>query len=257
MDQICYFFLFFSKEIAIIVAFLLGYFFYHRKIFFQALILTLFSLTVAAFLKSFFKIPLLPHLGEGWSFPSGHMFTAVSFWGYLALELRNKAVSFLITTLLIGIGCSLIYCHYHVFIDVGAAVFFSFILMSLYRLLLNITSLDKNLGLLSFVFFILSYILIHFTYPFKSVFYIPLGALLGLSVGNFANNISFFSRTPSFLLEICLCLIGFVLIYYGRLHFSNSILSSNFLTYFLLGIWITFGPRLLVTILKPARKKNG
>jgi len=257
MNQLCNFFLFFSKEIAIIPAFLLGYYFYNRKVFFYSLVLTLFGLIVAAFLKSFFKIPLLPHLGEGWSFPSGHMFTAVTFWGFLALQLRNKIMSTLVITLLIGIGCSLVYCNYHIFIDVLAAVFFSLILITLYRILLNMSSLGNNEATLSFVFFILSGILTYFTHPFKSVFYIPLGALLGLSIGGFLGKTAFFKKTIPFSLEICLCLVGFALIYYLSPLYDNSILPSKFLTYFLLGIWITFGPKLLMALLKPTRKKNG
>lgn len=257
MDQLCNFLLFFSKEIAIISTFFLGYFFYNRKVFFQALVLTLFGLIVAAFLKSFFKIPLLPHLGEGWSFPSGHMFTAVTFWGYLALELRGKVISILIACLLIGIGCALVYCNYHVFVDVLAAAFFSFILVTLYRILLNVTQLDKKRELFSFVFFIFSCLLIYFTHPFKSVFYIPLGALSGLSVGSCLEKIPFFSKSPYFLIEFCLCLAGFVLIYYLIPYLDNSILSGRLLTYFLLGLWLAFGPKFLVAFLKPLRKKNG
>lgn len=254
MNQLCNFFLFFSKEAAIIATFFLGYFFYNRKVFFQALVLTLSGLTVVAALKSFFKVPLLSHLGEGWSFPSGHMFTSMAFWGFLALELRNKIVSMLVIILLVGIGCSLVYCNYHVFIDVIAAVFFSFIFITLYRILLRMSILDRNDAILSLVFFILSGVLVYFIHPFKSVFYIPLGALLGLSIGSFLRKISFFNKSIAFPLEISLCLLGFILIYYLTLHLGNFVIPARFLTYFSLGIWITFGPNFLMACLKQTRK---
>lgn len=254
MNQLCNFFLFFSKETAIISTFFLGYFFYRRKVFFQALVLTLFGLTVAAALKALFKVPLLPHLGEGWSFPSGHMFTAVTFWGFLALELRNKIVSILVITLLAGIGFSLVYCNYHIFIDVIGSIFFSIILIFLYRILLVMSLLNCNEAALSFLFFILSGTLIYFISPFKSVFYIPLGALLGLSTGSFLGAMPMFNKKVTFLLEISLCLIGFFLIYYLTLHLRNPAIPIRFLTYFLLGVWITCGPKILITCLKSMRK---
>lgn len=250
MDAICNFLLLFTREAILISVFLLGYFFYNRKVFFHAIVLVLLGLIVVAFIKQLFKIPLMSHLGEGWSFPSGHMFTACTFWGFLALELRNKFFSILIIILLIGIGYSLIHFNYHLLIDVLAAVVFSFIFITFYRILLSSTYLGKNNTLLSFFAFLCSSLLIYFMPPFKSIFYLPMGALLGLSIGSFLNQLSFFNKQIPVFFEALLCLGGLILIYLLAPLLTNLIISHLFLLYFLIGFWIILGPKFIITLIK-------
>ncbi|WP_032112878.1 phosphatase PAP2 family protein [Candidatus Paracaedibacter symbiosus] len=250
MDQLCGFFLLFSKEIVLIPIFLIGYFFYNRNVFFQALVLLLFSLVAAAFLKSLFKIPLLPHLGEGWAFPSGHMFTATVFWGFLALKLRNKFITALVIILLAGIGYSLMHFHYHNLIDIVGAVGFAILLIIFYRILLDQTSLGQHTAALSLSMLTLSVLLIYLTPPFKPIFYIPLGTLTGLTLGSFLAEFHPFKKRIPLLVEVILCFAGLVLIYLLSPFLANTILSCQFVLYFLIGIWLTFGPKLLNTVVR-------
>ena len=249
MNAICTFLLLFAKEAVLIPVFLLGYFFYNRKIFFQALVLLLLGIIVAAFLKEIFKVPLMPHLGAGWSFPSGHMFAACTFWGFLAIEIRNKNFSIVVVTLLIGIGFSLIHCNYHILIDVLAAAVFSLIYIIFYRLLLRLTPFGQNNALLSFCAFLLGSLLIYLM-PFKPILYLPMGALLGLATGCFLSHHSYFNKQISLFVEVLLCLSGLVLIYCLAPFLTNSVIPHVFLLYFLIGFWITVGPKLIVTLIK-------
>lgn len=249
MDDICNFLLLFAKEAVLITIFLLGYFLYNRKLFFQAIVLLLLGLIVAAFIKHLFKVPLMPHLGEGWSFPSGHMFAACTFWGFLALELRNKIFSIFVTVLLIGIGFSLMHGNYHILIDVLAAVVFSFIYIILYRFLLSSTPLDQNNALLGLFAFLFGGLLIY-SMPFKPIFYLPMGALLGLAIGCLLSQLSYFNKHISLLFEVLLCLAGLILIYYLSPFLNNPIISHVFLLYFLIGLWIIFGPKCVNILIK-------
>ncbi len=249
MDDICNFLLLFAKEAVLIPMFLLGYFFYNRKIFFQAIVLLLLGLIVAAFTKQLFKVPLMPHLGEGWSFPSGHMFAACTFWGFLALEIRDKIFSAFVSILLVGIGFSLIHGNYHVLIDVLAAAVFSVIYIILYRLLLRSTRLGHNNALLSFCAFLFGGLLIYLM-PFKPIFYLPMGALLGLTVGCALSQLPYFNKPISLFVEVLLCLGALILIYCLAPFLTNPMISHVFLLYFLIGFWITFGSKLINTLIK-------
>lgn len=246
MEQIYQFLLLFAKELVILPLFLMGYFFYNRNLFFQAIVLLLWSMIIAAFLKFLFKIPLLPHLGEGWSFPSGHMFAACSFLGFLAWEIRNKFIRLAVVALLIGIGYSLVQCHYHIWMDVLAAAFFALLFIVFYRTLLISTSLGNNNALLSFTALIVSLVLIYFVSPFKSIFYLPLGTLAGLASGSFIRQSSSFTKSISLKVEIPLCLTGLLLIYLSAPFLSNPLISPLFLLYFFIGFWIMVGSNLFL-----------
>lgn len=250
MTQVSTFLLLFTQEQVIVPIFLLGYFFYDRKVFFQALVLSLGSIALVAFLKHLFKVPLMPHLGEGWAFPSGHMFVACAFWGFLGFELRNKFIRMAIALLLIGIGFSLVYSNFHTPMDVIAAVLFAFIMILFYHWLLTSTILGHNKALLSLSVFTFSALLIYFIWPLKSIFYISLGALLGLSVGDFIGQLPRFNKSMSLLFEIPLCLIGIILIYLLAPFLGNPLIPKLFLLYFLIGFWIMVGAKLVKTLTK-------
>ena len=105
--------LFFSKEILLIPTIAFGYHFVNRKIFTNATIMLLFMMILNTYLKSIWKIPLPEHISKGWAFPSGHIASACVFWGYLALEYRNKNFSIFVVLVLASVGWALTYFGYH------------------------------------------------------------------------------------------------------------------------------------------------
>ncbi len=78
-------------------------------------------------LKDWFKVPLFPHLGTGYAFPSGHMHAATIFYGYLIHTTKDIKIKYGLTTLLSIIGFALIYCRFHDLYDVIGAVGFSIV----------------------------------------------------------------------------------------------------------------------------------
>lgn len=250
ISQICAFFLLFTKETILIPTIFLGYFFYSRSIFFKALALLLFSIIVAAFLKSLFKIPLLPHLGGAWSLPNGHMFCATTFWGFIALKLNNKPLRFLIAVLLSGIGFSLVYFNYHIVIDVLAALFFAFTLFTSYSILLKIKSIDQSKAVLSFIMLALSAGLVYVTPSFKPIFNISLGALTGLTIGSFLAELRLFKKEISPILEMILFFTGIAFFYLIAPFLPVLITHNQFLLCFLLGWWFMVGAKVLNLAIK-------
>ena len=92
---------------------LIGLFSRHRNTLLQATFLLFFVMIFNTLLKYLFKVPLLPHLGDGYSFPSGHMHASGIFYAYLLIKSRNNIVKGILLGLILGIACSLVYFNYH------------------------------------------------------------------------------------------------------------------------------------------------
>lgn len=142
------FFLAFSHIEVIGVLFFIGFIAFDRKTWGQALFLLLFTMILNALLKYFFHVPLLPHLGKGFAFPSGHMQTAMAFYGWLLARYRHPALRSALLAVLAGIGFSLIYFHYHTLIDVLGAMCFGGLSLLIYQPCTRIAIFSKNPPLL-------------------------------------------------------------------------------------------------------------
>lgn len=110
----------FPTYTAIIV---LGAIFIDRKIFASLALIMMCSIIVNAGLKVTFKVPLPPELGSDWyGLPSGHMQTALVFYGWLAMEMRNRVFSILLALLMPLLGVAIVHFGYHYPIDILAAM---------------------------------------------------------------------------------------------------------------------------------------
>lgn len=115
--------LFFNQPTVMAAFIFIGFICLDEKIYGKTLILLLFTMTYNVYLKSLWQIPLPVPL-EGWAFPSGHMHSAVIFWGSLALAYRKLWLSALIAFLLALGGYGLIHSIYHYPIDIVGALTF-------------------------------------------------------------------------------------------------------------------------------------
>lgn len=76
-------------------------------------------------LKLLFKVPLFPHLGHGYAFPSGHMHASAAFYGFILYKTNNRYLKTGLGILLCLLGFSLIHCHFHDLKDVLGALGFA------------------------------------------------------------------------------------------------------------------------------------
>ena len=132
LDYLTAFVLVFSHDTILIPLIVLGYIWLDRAIFYHATCLLLLSMLVNPALKVTFKVPLLPHLGGGYAFPSGHMQSATVFYGWIAYKTPCWMVRTMILALLIGIGFGLVHLGFHRVEDIAAAVFVGIALIALY-----------------------------------------------------------------------------------------------------------------------------
>jgi hypothetical protein len=86
-----------------------------------------------SFLESIFQALLAEHLNiEGYTFPSGHMSSAITLYGWLILNTKNNFIRFALATLITGVGFSLIYKGYHNIYDIAGSILFCSILLATY-----------------------------------------------------------------------------------------------------------------------------
>ena len=204
------------NEIVLVPVIIGGFLAIDRKVFGHATILLMFIMILNSFLKSIFQVPLAEHLNiEGYAFPSGHMSSAITFYGWLILNTKNNFIRFALASLIAGVGFSLIYKGYHNIYDIAGSIFFCAILLAIYTWLSKTKQAsDKP--------FLLGYLMIAFSagimWYFNKIDTIPNHVWMAFMVlTGFTLSWTFFANSiksnPSVLSAIVgfLCIIG---IYY-------------------------------------------
>lgn len=121
-----------------------------RDVYAKATCFLLWVMIFNTLLKHLFKVPLLPHLGSGYAFPSGHMHAACAFYGYILYKTDKNFLKIGLAALLCCFGFSLIHCHFHDLKDVMGAAGFAFAEFVTYHELSNKFG-DKVVGFISIV----------------------------------------------------------------------------------------------------------
>lgn len=184
LELIAKFGLFFGQPTVIVCIIVVGFLLGREAVFGRALFLLLFTMIYNVYLKSIWQMPLPPPL-EGWAFPSGHMHSAVVFWGWLAIEYRKIWYAELTFFLLCLIGYGIVYHGYHYPIDILGAVAFGSISLVLYSLLQRLPYFKQKPYRLGFFLTILGLIITGLLPPEgrKPHMFQALGALIGFSAG--------------------------------------------------------------------------
>ncbi len=161
MDYLAKAFLFFTHEQFILPLLVIGYICIDKDTFYHAICLTFISMLFNSALKVSFKIPLSPLIGkEGFAFPSGHMQLATVLYIWLAYRSNSLLMRILVSILLTGIACSLLYFNFHNYQDIFGALFFATVLLILYNYTINKSKRNGYLVVLTFSLLIMLYIYI-------------------------------------------------------------------------------------------------
>jgi undecaprenyl-diphosphatase len=143
-DTVAHAFLEPGKVTAIVPLIILGIIFHRRENYEIAACFLCFAMVFNWILKYFFKIPLLPHLGQGYAFPSGHMHAAAVFYGYILYKIKNPLMKIPVAFLIAGIGFALVHSNYHDWFDVLGAVAFAAAEIGAYHFLK--TRISRKIG---------------------------------------------------------------------------------------------------------------
>lgn len=154
VDTAAEYFLYFSNIPLIGGIFLLGYLTPQRKIFVWALSLLLFTMVYNLSLKYTWQIPLPPSLDkQGYAFPSGHMHTAVTFYGTLAYGLRRyfRWLPYIAAIIFAGIGWALVFRGYHYPSDIWGSLAFGCLSLIVFFELAAFSLFSKRMWVLPFM----------------------------------------------------------------------------------------------------------
>ncbi len=234
------------NEVVLVPLIIGGFLGVDRKIFGHATILLMSIMILNSFLKSIFQIPLPPHLNiETYAFPSGHMSSAITFYGWLALNTKNNFIRFILVSLIAGVGYSLIHKGFHNIYDIAGSIFFSAILLGIYTWLARTKQISNNPPLLGYLMItFLSVIIWYFSKNGNVPNHVLMAfmTLIGftLSWTFFANSIR---NNASFLSAVVgsLCIIG---IYYLSSQLKIAINMPYNLQWAIVGIFIPIAAKL-------------
>jgi|GEM_PF-1170281 len=128
MDTFLSLFLKTGDQIVLVPLTVIGFIFFKRDAWGQAISLYLFTMIFVYALKITFQVPLNPIFGVGkYSFPSGLMQATFVYFGWLFLCTRSTIYRALITFILLGVASALLYFGYVGPIDILGSLGFGII----------------------------------------------------------------------------------------------------------------------------------
>jgi len=228
-----------TQPIFLIPFLALGLFLIDRAIFAHTLIVFLFAMIASTFLKSLWQVPLPPHLGDGWAFPSGHMLTAAVLWGWLAWEMKKTWMTMLASVICTLIGISLVGMGYHIPSEVLASVGFAGIIISFYAGLHALMGTSPHA--IGFGLATLGLVLIWALPKTFAHTWLALGGLVGFSIGNLLAGEQTLNRLSQRVFALTLALLGTAACYglFSLIRLDEPLYS--FLKFSLITFWVTAG----------------
>ena len=214
-----------------------GYFYWSPSRFSRVAMMLFISGLINAFLKDFFQDPrpaielmLDPKVGTSYGWPSGHAQVAVTLWGLIAYELKDKWVSLGAITVIFLIAFSRMYLGVHDLGDVVSGLLIGALILALWHFAV-IYKIYESLSKNSWLFLILLFQVFFYTsYPVHegheaSLWF--LGVMTGWFIGhseiNFAEGI---------IKKIFLSLASLVIVFFGMVfitQFESSIQAEGLL----------------------------
>lgn len=166
-----------------------GYYYWSPEKFSRIAMLLFISGLINGFLKDYFQDPrpamefmLDPRIGDSYGWPSGHAQIAVTLWGLIAIEFKEKWLSYLCLLIIALISFSRMYLGVHDFGDVFAGLIIGAIVLGLWFL----ASFNKIYEIFSNKVWVLLILLSHFIYYFiypSHINHEPSAWFLGLMMG--------------------------------------------------------------------------
>ena len=241
-----------------------GYFYWSPSRFTRVAMMLFISGIINSFLKDYFQDPrpaiefmLDPKVGTSYGLPSGHAQIAVTLWGLLAYELKDKWVSLGALVLILLICFSRLYLGVHDIEDITLGLLVGSLILATWHLIIS-SNLFQRLNKLNILIFILIFQLVAYIfYPTHegheiSVWF--LGAMTGWYIGS--SNINLINNK---LINLCLSIVSIGVVFLAMVTLTNladnishslvnslfiytlGILFSFIVTYLIPRIWILLG----------------
>ena len=229
-----------------------GYFFWSPSRFSRIAMMLFISGLINGFLKDFFQDPrplielmLDPKVGTSYGWPSGHAQIAVTLWGLIAYELKDKRATIGAGILIFLIAFSRMYLGVHDLGDVISGLIIGTIILAIWHLAV-IYKIYELLSKKSWMMVIgLFQIIIYYFYPVHegheaNVWF--LGVMMGWFIGS-----SDIHLNSGRVKKLFLSLASIVVVFIGMVSISQ--LEANIATTGLLGIFYSYALGLIFSIL--------
>jgi glycerophosphoryl diester phosphodiesterase len=220
-----------------------GYFFWSPSRFSRIAMMLFISGLINGFLKDFFQDPrplielmLDPKVGTSYGWPSGHAQIAVTLWGLIAYELKDKRATIGAGILIFLIAFSRMYLGVHDLGDVISGLIIGTIILAIWHLAV-IYKIYESLSKKSWMMVIgLFQIIIYYFYPVHegheaNVWF--LGVMMGWFIGS-----SDIHLNSGRVKKLFLSLASIVVVFIGMVSISQ--LEANIATTGLLGIFYSY-----------------
>ena len=229
-----------------------GYFFWSPSRFSRIAMMLFISGLINGFLKDFFQDPrplielmLDPKVGTSYGWPSGHAQIAVTLWGLIAYELKDKRATIGAGILIFLIAFSRMYLGVHDLGDVISGLIIGTIILAIWHLAV-IYKIYESLSKKSWMMVIgLFQIIIYYFYPVHegheaNVWF--LGVMMGWFIGS-----SDIHLNSGRVKKLFMSLASIVVVFIGMVSISQ--LEANIATTGLLGIFYSYALGLIFSIL--------
>lgn len=242
LEYFAKFFLLFGQEACYILLIILGFVIVKRQLFAQSVSILFFTMLLNILLKNIFKVPLNPGLNiQSYAFPSGHMISAIAFYGWLFINIRHNILQILIILMLCGLGFSLIYCGYHNLIDIIGSIFFGIAIIIFTNILGKFRLVQKYPFLFGIFLWVLTIPIILYLNIIKiSNLTWPWTAFLGLfgfvcSWGLFFKYLNLLQSKLNIFLNLVIVISLIIFIKYMGYLFTQHFGKQFYLSWFLIG----------------------
>lgn len=228
-----------------------GYFFWSPARFTRVAMLLFISGIINSFLKDYFQDPrpaiefmLDPKVGTSYGLPSGHAQIAVTLWGLLAYELKNKwaTVSSLI---LIALICfSRLYLGVHDMGDIISGLAIGITILLLWHLAINQKIYEKFNSITWLCVILLFQLITYLSYPFHeghepSVW--SFGVMTGWYLGSSNIHLNLKTIKKLFISIVSITMVFFTMIYITQLEAANNLTGiTGLLISYSLGLLFAF-----------------
>ena len=229
-----------------------GYFFWSPSRFSRIAMMLFISGLINGFLKDFFQDPrplielmLDPKVGTSYGWPSGHAQIAVTLWGLIAYELKDKRATIGAGILIFLIAFSRMYLGVHDLGDVISGLIIGTIILAIWHLAV-IYKIYESLSKKSWMMVIgLFQIIIYYFYPVHegheaNVWF--LGVMMGWFIGS-----SDIHLNSGRVKKLFLSLASIVVVFIGMVSISQ--LEANIAITGLLGIFYSYALGVIFSIL--------
>ncbi len=210
-----------------------GYFFWSSNRFSRVAILLFISALINSFLKDFFQDPRPPQelmldsqIGVSYGWPSGHTQIAVTLWGFLAYELKNKLFTIFAVLLIALIAFSRMYLGVHDLGDIFSGLLIGLLILGIWHIGVKL-NLDKELSSRTWLLLILGFQTLTFiTYPSHENHELSVW-LLGVMTGWFIGSSSIELRL-NFVNKLLISLISVFIVFLSMIFITRIEDSANF-----------------------------